>query len=51
MVTDLNDPNKTIMFSISIIGKLYFDTFFEELEAKIYPCVNSNKQSELLHSN
>jgi hypothetical protein len=33
-ITDLNDPNETIMFSRSILGNLCFDTFFEELEAE-----------------
>ena len=34
MVTDLNDPNKPVMFSISILGNIFFDTFLGELEAK-----------------
>ena len=36
MVTNLNDPNETVMFSRSILGNLSFDTFFEELEAELY---------------
>ena len=31
--TDINDLNNMIMFSRSIHGNFYFDTFFEELEA------------------
>ena len=50
-VTGLNDPNETVMFSRSIIGNLCFDTFFEELEAKLSSGANTDKQSELLHSN
>ena len=51
MVTNLNDPNKSVMFFRSILGNFYFDTFFEELEAKLSPGVNSDKKYELLHSN
>lgn len=51
MVTNLNDPNKTVMFSGYTLGNLCFDTFFEELEAKLSHTMNSNKQSELFHSN
>ena len=36
-VTDLNDPNETVMFSNSILGKFCFETFFGELEDEIYP--------------
>ena len=50
-VTGLNDLNKPIMFSRSILGNFCFDTFFEELEAELSPCANSDEQSELLHSN
>jgi hypothetical protein len=50
MVTDLNDPNKPIMFSNSILGKLCFDTSFGELESEISPYTNSNELSKLLHS-
>ena len=51
MVTDLNDPNESIMFSRSILGNLYFDAFFKELEDKLSHTVNLDKQSKLLHSN
>ena len=51
MVTDLNDPNETVMFSRSIIGNFWFEIFFGELEAETYPLVDPYKQSELLHSN
>ena len=37
-VTDLNDANELIMFSKSILGNFYFDTFFGELDAKFSPC-------------
>ena len=50
-VTDLNDPNEMVMFSRSILGNLFFDTFFEELEVELSPCANSDKKYELLHSN
>ena len=43
VVTDLNDPNEPIMFSNSILGKFYFETFFGELEVELSPYVNSNK--------
>ena len=49
-VTDLNDPNEPIMFSNSILAIFYFDTFFEELEAKLSPLKNLDKQSQLLHT-
>ena len=48
-VIDLNDPNKPVMFSNSILGNFYFDTFFGELEVEIPPYANSNEQSRLLH--
>ena len=51
MESDLNDHNETVMFSISFLGNLCFDTFFEELEDELSHTVNSDKQSELLHSN
>ena len=51
IVIDMNDPNETVMFSRSNLGNLCFDTFFERLEAKLSPCVKSDKKSELLHSN
>jgi hypothetical protein len=38
MVTDLNDPNESVMFSRYILGNFYFDTLFEELEARLSPC-------------
>ena len=50
IVTDLNDPNKLVMFSNSILGNFCFDTFFGELEAEISPYANSNEQFELLHT-
>ena len=50
MVTDLNDSNEPIMFSNSILGNFYFDTFFGELEAELSPFANSNEQYELLHT-
>ena len=51
MVIDLNDPNEMVMFYRSILGNFCFDTFFEELEDELSPCVNLDTQSELLHSN
>ena len=51
MVTDLNDPNETVMFSISILGNFLFDTFFKELEVELSPCANLDKKSKILHSN
>ena len=47
-VTDLNDPNELVMFSHSILGNSFFETFFGELEAETSTCVDSNEQSELL---
>ena len=44
MVTNLNDPNALVIFSSSILGNFYFETFLGELE------VDSNEQSELLHT-
>ena len=44
-VTDLNDPNEKVMFSRSILGKLSFDTFFEQLEDELSHTTNSDKQS------
>ena len=49
-VTDINDPNETVMFSNSILGDFCFDTFFGESKAKISPFTDSNTQSKLLHS-
>jgi hypothetical protein len=50
MVTNLNDTNEIVMFSNFILGNFYFDTFFGELEDELSPLVNSNKQSDLLHT-
>ena len=50
-ITDLNDLNKLVMFSRSILGNFCFDIFYEVLEAKLSPCANSDKQFELLHPN
>ena len=50
-ITSLNDSNELVIFSRSILGNFFFDTFFEKLEAELSPCANSSKQSELLHSN
>ena len=49
-IIDLNDPNELVMFSNSILGNFFFDTFFGELEAELYPLTNSKKKSELLHT-
>ena len=49
-VIDLDDPNKPIMFSNSILGNFCFDAFFGELEAETSPYTNSNEQSKLLHT-
>ena len=49
-VTDLNDPNETIMFSRSILNNFSFDTFFEELEDELSHTMNLDKKSKLLHS-
>ena len=48
-IIDLN-PNETIMFYRSILGNFSFDTFFE-VEDELSHTANSDKQSELLHSN
>ena len=50
MVTNLNDENESIMFSNSILGNFCFDTLFGELETELSPLMNSNKQSEPLHT-
>ena len=50
-ITDLNDLNETVMFSRYVLGNFSFDTFFEEWEPKLSHTMNSNKQSELFHSN
>ena len=51
MVTNLNDPNKLVMFSRSILGNFSFDTFFEYLEDDLSHTANLDKHSELLHLN
>ena len=48
-IIDLNDPNEPIMFSRSILGNFFFETFFGELEANLSPLVDSYNQFELLH--
>lgn len=50
IVTNLNYLNEPVMFSNSILGNLFFDTLFGELEDEISPFLDSNMQSELLHS-
>lgn len=50
-ITDLNDLNEMVMFSKYTFGNFCFDTFFEELEDELSHTANSDKQSELLHSN
>ena len=47
-VTNLNYLIKMVIFSNSILGNFYFDTFFGELEAKLSPFIDSNMQNELL---
>ena len=49
-VIDLNDPNEPVMFSNSILGNFWFETFFGELEAETSQCTDSNEQFELLHN-
>ena len=49
-VTNLNDPNKLVMFSNSILGNFCFEIFFGELEVETSTYVNANKQYELLHT-
>ena len=51
MVTDLNDSNEMVMCSKSTLDNFCFDTFFKELAGELSHIANSNKQSELLHSN
>ena len=51
MVTDLNDPNKMVIFSKSNLGNFCFVTFFEELEDELSYTTKSDKQSKLLRSN
>jgi hypothetical protein len=48
LVTDLDDTNELVMFSKSLLGNFYFDTFFDELDAEFYPIINSYMQYELL---
>ena len=43
IVTDLNDPNESIMFSNSILKNFFFDTFFGELHVELSPFAESNK--------
>ena len=50
-ITNLNDPNETVMFSRSVVGNFSFDTLFEELEVELSHTTNSDKQSKFLHSN
>ena len=50
IVIDLNDPNEPVIFSNSILGNFYFETFFREFEAETSECMDSNEQSELLHT-
>ena len=50
MKTNLNDTNEPVMFSNSILGNFFFETFFGELEAKLSPLVKSYKKYELLHT-
>ena len=40
-VTNLNDTNESVMFSKSILGHFFFDTFFGELDAKFSPITNA----------
>ena len=47
-VTNLNDTNEPVMFSHSILGNFFFETFFGELELETSTCVDSYEQSELL---
>ena len=42
-VTNLNDPNETVMFSKSTLGNFCFDKFFEELEGELSHTMNSDK--------
>jgi hypothetical protein len=50
MVNGLHGLNEPVMFSNSILGNFYFDTFFGELEVELSPFTYSDTQSALLHS-
>ena len=49
-INGLNDTNELVMLSNCILGNFFFHTFFGELEAKLSPLANSDKQFELLHT-
>ena len=49
-VTELNDPNELVMFSNSILGNFYFETFFGELKAETSKYTDSNEKSKLLNT-
>jgi len=46
-ITDLNDTNELVMFSKSILGNFWFNTFLGELDAKFSTIANSYMQYEL----
>ena len=48
IVTNLNDTNEPMMFSHSILGNFFLETFFGDLEAETSTCTDSNEQSKLL---
>ena len=48
-ITNVNDPNKSVMFSNSILGNIFFDTFFGEMEGELSPLADLDKQSKILH--
>jgi len=49
IVIDLNDTIESVMFSNSILGNFYFDTFFPKLEVEFSPLANFDMQFEILH--
>jgi hypothetical protein len=49
-LTDLNDLNELVMFSNSILGNFFFETFFGDLEVETSQCTDSSEQPELLHT-
>lgn len=42
-ITDLNDLNELVMFSNLVLGNLFFETFFGELEEETSQYTDSNE--------
>lgn len=49
VITELNQPNESVMFSNSILGKYSLNTYFGEFKAKSCNAVEFERKYEFVH--